>query len=185
MADKKNESNGAKAGAGTDSIADILRGHGVTLMSGPFLKAEEPDESAQRRFWTGATQKIKKHQLNPTADGQELSVEMEVTSADGESDTLRSYTRWIHADDSYVVFHNKPKSRFREGSSHITFGKKGKIDGNYRHDRIWGIVILHNGESYREEPREVKVSITDPSPSLTPQESFDQFLRDKSGRHKP
>ena len=181
MADNNDESREGAA----DEFGDILRLRGVTLMSGRFPEEEQRDELADRRFWTGASLKIKKHQLNPTSDGQELTVETEVISAEGESDMLGSYMRWIHSGDSYVVFQHKPRSRFKEGSSVITFGRKGAVEGAYRRDRIWGLVIFHSGEIYREEPREVKVLITDPYASLTPQESLDQFLRNKPSDDKP
>ncbi len=161
------------------AVSENLQRLGITHISGPIADVEW-DESAVRRFWTGATQKIKKHELNQTADGQEANMEMEVTSLDGESDTVKCYTKWIYAGDSYVVFHHSPRSRYSAGVSDISFGTKGPTEGKYRRDRIWGLTIFENGESFRRGPREVKVLTADPSTSRMPQEYLDEFLRNKA-----
>lgn len=160
-------------------ILEMFQKAGITRLSGPHT-AVDWNESAIRKFWTGATQRIRKHEAKQTADGQEVYTEIEATSLDGETDTLKCYAKSIYTGDTYVVFHHSPRSRYSMGLSDISFGVKGPTEGKYRRDRVWGLTIFENGECHRRGPREVKVVTADPAASRTPQEYLDEFLRNKA-----
>ena len=126
---------------------------------------------------------LKKYLVTTKPDGKEVEMEIEGSTADGQSDVTRFFGRWINAGDSYYIFGHLTASRFQPESTFTVSGKRGEVEVDYRYDDMSMVIVSANGTIHRLEEPHAKVPIKGLYPGVSGEERINQFLHDDKSGH--
>lgn len=96
-------------------------------------------------------------QVRDIPNGMEVEAVLEVTQPDGSSSIRHHYVRKVDLGEHYMTIVNQPP-----GGTLIVTGKKGRIEGDFRHDEIELVHLQAEGSIKRFPPNVVPVLIRNP-----------------------
>jgi hypothetical protein len=139
------------------------------------LTPQQKDVLAGGPTWSQFQNLIKVVDWDPVdfPDGQEIAWSFQI-----KEQVIRGYMRRVNAEKTYVLFH---RIAFKDKTlSAVLNATKGEASqGEYRLDNIQITRLEPDGTAVRQQPSVVRVLPDSLYAGLTPQETVDQFLRDK------
>jgi hypothetical protein len=93
--------------------------------------------------------------------GMEVETAMEVTRTDGSRSLVRQFARKIDMGDSYMMVHHVARGT-SPAVTMILSGRKGRIDGDFRHDELELVTLQPDGSVHRWPATTAPVWIKNP-----------------------
>jgi len=113
-------------------------------------------------------------QTHDIPHGMDVETAMEFTRADGSRSLQRAFARKIDLGDSYVVFTHMA-SGTSPATTMIVSGKKGQIEGDFRHDEIELVMMQPDGTARRLPTITSPVYIKSPFEGVPPDQMLDRM----------
>ena len=111
-----------------------------------------------------------KNETRPLADGKEVEIEFQGFAADGASDVIRSYMRYVYAeDDRFYVFGHSNASHFGPENTFMIAGVKG---GNQT-------VTMFDASGHAIQVTQPAIEREKLYPGLSDEERMNLYLREK------
>jgi len=108
--------------------------------------------------------------------GMEVETAIEYTRADGSRSFMRQFVRKIDLGDSYVMFHHMARGA-SPATTMIVSGKKGHIDGDFRHDEIELVTLHPDGTAHRLPAITTPVWIKNPFEGVPSDQMLDRMTK--------
>jgi hypothetical protein len=124
--------------------------------------------------------KLSQWKETPLSDGRECEGVFEVKDEDGNTEDMHYFGKWTnHGKQEYMVVQRFAPTKLSRGFVCVVSGTKGRVQGEYRTDRVATTFVDDNGTVQRNPESEVKVLLVNPYQGMPAVPAAEAFRRDR------